>query len=330
MFWNVKYYLSFILLVLFNIRPKKEYVQRMGKALSMREFNWIYEVFINLLEQDLLYYRQNNKISTEFLNEGNGKGTIQSYRKIKGENILLFEKIYFKDRFEWKKTIEFYDNIYSEAINSNIVIPKLLQVSKGEDLVVAYSEYLFLEPIERSEYFGKAIEMAARIANIPCSYNKTSFPEFSDYDQDVNFNLFKKRLLSSLSLNSDDKMIELIKRIDQYIKHNTVRILSHGDLCNNLFKNNTLIDWDRCGYYPVGYDFAMILIHTHQRDELSIDDYFTLENEFYSTIPALTSEDNFKMSLSYFTLVFLQYNPKRTKILRDLLLSEIKERYRSM
>ncbi len=133
MVWIIKCYFSFLLLIVFKIKPKREFIQRIGKALSIRELTWIYEVFINHLEQDLLLYNQNDEFQTEFLNKGKGKGSIQAYRKIEGKNVLLFEKIYFKDRSEWKKTVEFYDKIFECALNSGIYVPKLLQTNEGEN-----------------------------------------------------------------------------------------------------------------------------------------------------------------------------------------------------
>jgi len=328
---KIDYLLSILLLIAFKTKPKREYIQRIGKALSIREYNWIYEVFINYLEKDLLTYKSNSEISTKFLNKGKGSGTIRSYRKVEGKNISLFEKIYFRDQPEWKKTIDFYNKIFQDAYNLNIVAPNLVYINKGSYLVVTYTEFFDLEPIERNQYLEKAVEMATRIMNIPYQYNSNDFSEILDYNSDINFKLFKRRLLSCFKNDNNDQMIELIYSVDQYIKEYIERRLCHGDLSlNNLFKNNILIDWDRFGYYPIGYEFAMIIIRIHRYEGLSIEKYLTLENEFYSIVSVFMNKPDFKLSLSYFTLVFLHYNLDTTIELRNTLSSILKERHLSL
>src|SRR5690606_33912821 len=79
--------------------------------------------------------------------------------------------------------------------------------------------------------------------------------------------MFKDRLeliLDEMKKRGSDKSEILYKTLEQI--GNERRQLQHGDLFSGNFTERYVIDWDRLGYYPFGYDIGLALAFHRLRD----------------------------------------------------------------
>src|SRR5699024_2769159 len=98
------------------------------------------------------------------------------------------------------------------------------------------------------------------------------------------------------------------------------KILAHGDLhAGNIFKDNTVIDWDGCGFFPIGLDPAVI--HYYLIVENEIEPVESLDNwlitHYKNNVDAKDWGD-FEINFLYFSYIqsfklvnkeyFKQYN----------------------
>lgn len=323
--WTLKYYLSFILLFVFKVTPKREIVRRITKSLSKRENMWLYEIIINSADKKIKIYSYREFSNAEYITHGSGKSILNSYRILISKNEKLFEKIYFKNDVVWEKMNYFYKHVYPQLIDNEVKVPRLKRVIKGTYFIVTYSDYFDLRAIKEEHYFEDAIDMAIRISNIDFKKNNNSL--FS-YNTDPLFKKIKGKFLNSLTNQLPDS-IKLFENVNLYIAKHVEKRLCHGDITiTNLFQGNILIDWDGYGFYPLSYEFGFILSQQDIIKELSFDDYINLERELFNKVSSFVDEENFKLSLPFFTAIFLSYFRRESFELSVKLLSLVENRYK--
>lgn len=328
------YYFSIVLFLLFKIPPKKKHIRRFSVSLSKREYMSMYEHIINSYDNDVMLYTQKDCINVSFIGSGYSDEVINSYRKLELKDYSLFEKIYFNAR---KMRVSFFvNNILPQLLKHEVRTARLIEVSEGEKFFITYFEYLDLEPPEPGSYFHNAANIAANIAT-------TKFDESIEFAGDrieYNRGTFQRsveKLRDELVTQICD-ISKFLSDVDSYLSVNVERCLNHGDLSDkNTFKNEKVIDWDNFGFYPVGYDFGLIIGLAHKK-ELTLKKYLELEYELYLKVSGLVSKENFQISLPYFTAIFIRSyrvrnryeNEDRNRLFSVKLISLLKERFASL
>lgn len=176
------------------------------------------------------------------------------YIRISGHD--FFEKNYSHKRHQLESIIAFEEHLYP-LVSSAFNLPSLCQVFEGEFSSLLYFDYFELEVFETENRDEALIQMAHNLYHFSIEKDNELQtldlpPILLDYEKlFYSHNIEKANLaLKKEGLNS--------KKLSQSVKESK-RILTHGDLhIENVFRDNTLIDLDNFGYYPIGMDAAFI------------------------------------------------------------------------
>lgn len=288
---------------------------------------WLYELYLNSMERNLCPYSYNSLNTATFINAGKTDGVLHSYRKLELENEKLFEKVYFKDGIEWEKTELFYRYVFPRLEEENVKVPALVDVREGKSLVITYCEYLNLESVKEEHYFEESTDMAARLANLNLDFNSIPSKLISDYTAEPVFYTKNDSFRNSLT-DADPERLDFLDQVNKYIQRYQNKRLNHGDLNRgNIFRDGKIIDWDRFGLYPIGYDFAYIVSKIDMEKKLTLDLYRKLESQSYAKVSGLTSEVDFKITMAFFTASFLWYGSGDRAELSHELLKLLEDRF---
>lgn len=282
-----------------------------------------------------MLYTQKNSIDVTFIGSGYSGEAMNTYRKIVLNEHVLFEKIYFNVR---KKSVSFFlKNILPQLLKGGVNTARLIEISEGRRLFINYYEYLELEPLKPGDYFDNAANIAAKIAAVEFA-GTSEFPRRRLEFNSGNFRKSVGNLTKELSSQGID-IKNFLGNVGRYINQNVKRCLNHGDLSNsNTFKYEKVIDWDNYGFYPIGYDFGLIISLANDKEELTLEKYLSLEEMLYNKVAHIVSKEKFQISLPYFTSVFIRSRRVRSRkndenwniLFSVQLISLLKERYKSM
>jgi hypothetical protein len=194
--------------------------------------------------------------NAKFMGKGIGEGSLNTYRKVRINNKLYFEKIYFNDHQIFNHVQFFQAHIY-ELINDKIKVPRIRKTFCGDLLTIAYYDYMVLNELEEETKENRLIQFSKDFYHISCNNElylrelklPDSIKDFRRrYQYRNNIILAKTRLLLHVSTKPFERLLDQSKHI-----------LTHGDLHeDNSFKQAVLVDWDRCGIFPLGFEPAYI------------------------------------------------------------------------
>lgn len=239
-----------------------------------------------------------------FFGKGMGESSLDSYRKIRINNIDYYEKVYFSKSPDLKTVIWFSENI-ARLLSHKIITANPSLIFKGDELTILYFPFLKLEELEESEKEQRLIGFSKDLYEISLnneikgdeSWIPESFLDVKEYFlYRRNFKIAKRKL-KALNLS--------IKKIEKAV-FNSKRVLTHGDLNEgNGFKNNILIDWDAFGFYPIGLEAAYLYYRMHLRKS-GILDHMQWVNHHYGKSVKKEDWEIFKANYNYFLFVFVQ------------------------
>lgn len=193
-----------------------------------------------------------------FYGQGLAGDCLASYRRGELSGRRVFEKIYRNDSTALRKNLWFYQDVLP-SMASRPHVPDLVKIAKGARLSALYFDFIdnftpapeavLLEELSRFCTLAFENQVGQRVV-----------PLLDFRNQEIYLNARKK--LSELLVRSgrsvdDLEAIEHLISGAEFPKH-----LSHGDLSVfNVDRTGIIIDWDMCGYAPVGYDIAIVM-HT--------------------------------------------------------------------
>jgi hypothetical protein len=206
--------------------------------------------------------------SAEFIGKGVGQNTLNVFRKVitPAANVY-FEKIYLKESRDWLVTLWFYTQLQPLLNNELVKVPKLDNYYEGRRISVAYFDFVpdaFDDLKRKQQVITRSLEIQ-KILWDTTRLNKplvASRPKYIDdfvsvplYSDCRNLLLAKKNQLR-LSFNLNDHWLtnnEVLLSMGQ-------KQFCHGDLHGkNLSSTGWVIDWDNIGFFPAGYDIALVL-----------------------------------------------------------------------
>ena len=197
--------------------------------------------------------------SPEFIGDGFGEDSLNSYRRLGIRDQTLFEKIFLKDSPDQTKAIWFSNSIQPQLEANGVKTPRLVQCIEGSRLSVHYYEFLpEFKPIDRFaiiQLYKKWLSSFQKLQPIPCSMPTQSFIGHALYVDG-----FKK---ATLLLEKDfPKAAIRLRQMENQIS-NCPSLFSHGDFYpKNISFDEVFFDWDRCGFYPEGFDLGYCLSKT--------------------------------------------------------------------
>lgn len=282
-------------------------VNRVRLTKDHRYYNLILKTFISDFE--------NNFKTASFIGYGVGKENLNCYRKVVflESNEEFFEKVYFTDNDKLKSLLWLEDNNPLSG-SQEIITPRVRKVLQGDFLTAVYFDYINLLPLDIELLETSLNKVAITLYNNSLEFeNADEVPVF--FKEFQNHNYYKNNINNAIQRFG--KLIDFYK-IDKNIE-NSFSVITHGDLSEtNVCQNNVVIDWDSCGYFPLGLDIAKIYFRLIVNGKYDTNFEGWLINNYQAYIKKehwLDLHQNFM----YFLLIFIQDSSlKATSKLQEL------------
>ena len=198
-----------------------------------------------------------NATKSKFIGYGLGEQTLNTYRYIEFQGVVYFEKIYLTQSDDLRHLLWFFNYGQDSVIQAGYRLPEILKVSKGDKLTAVYFEFIDNKLDNLNDFINNAFKIAFTLKNINLSSVALEESQKFKFQETPLYRDNYTRLQSILFQQGvkDNKLAEMQNKI------NTMTgVLSHGDLHGkNLGNPNVIIDWDKSGVYPQGFDIAYIL-----------------------------------------------------------------------
>ena len=253
-----------------------------------------------------------NKV--KIFGSGAGRSSINTYRVLTLDNILLHEKIYFSTHKDLHRIHWFYENCIDLVSSTGIIVPRVLYTFKGKVITALYSEYVACSKFPRREKEEGMLGFVLRLYNISFS---NSFNDIilksPDGILDYQEHFFYKKAIDKARKVARAYDVNLLKIEDRLEQGRYV--LSHGDIHDgNAFINNVLIDWDSVGICPAGFDAAYLLYQLILTGQpvLHQDIKCWIKMNFVGVVPS-NEYATFELSIHYFLFVFIQEKIEKDK-----------------
>lgn len=259
-------YLGFFL---FGNKLSRKNLKLLTAHLGLNGWHRLYERVIQEYDEELHFPEHLWNSGKSFIGRGYGANTLNTYRKVLLEGEPAFEKVYFKKYPDYKKCKYFYDHIRNTLEEKGIQAPELLCVREGKKLALMYFQYIDLEDEPHKPHdMHRALAISRALSEIEIQDVGSKKAFLLDFESDP---MVKKRLrLLNKKLKAEFReagmedssgrkaLKKLIQEFLQDLKEGE-RVLQHGDLFWDNFSSSYVIDWDRLGLYPFGYDLGLIL-----------------------------------------------------------------------
>lgn len=246
--------------------------------------------------------------SAEFIGYGTGEQNLEVYRKVLYKKKYYFEKIYFYDSYDLLKVKWFYEHLYP-VLKDSIKTAKLCKIIKGDIITIVYFEYISFVPLSEGILHSVFFDISRDLLFLSKQNEELirNAPNFLN-DYRSHFHYIDKikaaeEVIEKLSNNKfTTKMIEQIIDLQP-------SIISHGDIYHtNVLTDKYIIDWDSFGFFPLGFDIAVIFAYSIEF--LSFQRLQELIHEEYKEVIEKSQWKSFELSCLYFYLIFTALDEK--------------------
>lgn len=244
-----------------------------------------------------------------FIGKGWGENSLNVYRQLwDTEGQCFFEKLFFKPSDDYSR-LSFVMTLLIPKLNAKYIkTPMIRDIHEGKNLVAVYYDYLGFakagcldSPME--DRLATIATILFELSNLEHADVRSCYPELLDYASVQAYRegqCYAHHLLRRLSSHVHPDLHTLIREspVDDR------RVISHGDLvAENFSKNGWVWDWDRCGYYPIGFDLAWATLNAV--DFVGFDDLMQNNIKLIERIyPAWSRRDKLLANTVYFTFIF--------------------------
>jgi hypothetical protein len=239
--------------------------------------------------------------SAQFYGNGFSTSSLKSFRKVVSGKETYFEKIYFNSYPDIERLLFFDQNILPFLTNT-FKIPEIKQKFTGDYITGVYFPFILLKTLSKENFEAKFIGVTSKLLEVSLEnesiLKSIHYPEvLLNFEEHFIFSKNKKAIIAQFSAEQYNDIIQKVAA--------SRRIITHGDVFErNVFADNTVLDWDTFGLYPIGFDVAFIyyrLLHLGLIDETNPLNWLTTN---YSTL--ITEEDwiTFKFNFNFFLYVF--------------------------
>ncbi len=270
-----------------------------SELLSLLENTQDYEGLLISYDPNLELMSVNDVDEVRFVAYGLGYETLNSYRYIRLAGIEYFEKVYLSASKDLEHLLWFHEFAQEKVIELGFQIPRILKINQSNKLTVIYFEYFPARIDNLADFLNQAIEIALKLYQLPIP-EKLNQPLISDFE---NHQIYKDnfRLVHLFLKNhgvNDPKLIQMLSKVKAVPKQ-----FCHGDLHGkNIGQPNVLIDWDRAGLYPLGFDIAYIF--SNRYDFIGVEDWLSFLELKCKPVVGEDKWQAFVFSTAFFALVF--------------------------
>lgn len=271
-----------------------------AQAYRLLDDHYGYEKLLQAYDGLNYHFLSTKALKLEFIGYGLGDDSLNVFRKVTLQNKVLFEKVYLIESADFKRLEWFENHVRSELDKLPYLIPKIDSIFKGNKLAITYFDFLD-QPLDnltcpQYQLLTMAKDVNAlkldQLAQQAFPYNVADFTEIPIYQKS------KQALQHWMQNQGMDS-----RKIQEYEKRilEMPRVLNHGDLHGkNTGNPNIIIDWDRVGPYPVGFDVGYILSNTLIFS--CVDDWKTLEERLIKS--SSFERNQLLFAINYFSLIF--------------------------
>ncbi|EDZ92887.1 Tetratricopeptide TPR_2 repeat protein [Limnospira maxima CS-328] len=248
---------------------------------------------------------QTHKPQFSFIGKGKGAQTLNCYRKIDIGDVVLFEKVYLSGSDDVRKIVWFYDFIYPHLSSEFIKVPKLRAAKFSKECTILLTDYIGKVGVSKQEALLRMIELVNYFIELSKSIVFEELPPcITDFRREP---MYRDGIKSAIGLGYNPS---ILKQWEQQVDTLT-KVITHGDLQqSHLHEQGYVIDWDRMGMYPIGYDIACYLSKFHQLDSARDLELFLKKNFVFDT---RLEWENFLFSASFFLFVHASRKGSRKK-----------------
>ncbi|TFH88160.1 hypothetical protein EQG41_04450 [Billgrantia azerbaijanica] len=248
-------------------------------------------------------------IKRRFLGKGWGENSLNVYRQLwDTEGQCLFEKVLFKPSDDYSR-LSFFMTFLMPKLNGEFIkTPVIRDMHEGKHLAAVYYEHLDVAEagclhFSQEDRLATIVTILRELGNLECADVRIRYPEVLDYASVQAYRegqCYLHRLVRRSSSQTHPELHALVgkKLVDDR------RVISHGDLvAENFSRDGWVWDWDRCGYYPVGFDLAWATLNAI--DFVGFDDLMQHNERLIGRIyPTWSRRDKLVANTVYFTSIF--------------------------
>lgn len=204
-----------------------------------------------------------------FIGKGVGIGSMDCYRRARFEGRQVFEKVYLIDSDAFRKMMWFHDTVLPEFAD-RIRTPALSHVVRGKRLAAAYFELLpDTKPVAKEQLLTQALHLRdvfdgytpAGLGPVIADFRRETL--YADGVQHLHDVMTGAGLGVSLRSWAECRLM----------LPDVPRLFTHGDMAHsNVLQSGHLLDLDRCGFYPAGYEFGYTLSKSRRFDSIAAFD----------------------------------------------------------
>lgn len=195
--------------------------------------------------------------SLGFVGDGFGEDCLNSYRHVKLGPQDCFEKIYLKGSKSLQNLLIIDREVAPGLVAVGVNIPRIVASCSGSKLTSVYTELILNHrPLEKHQTIDFYFAIWQKFKLIREESVSCSFADFENHA------LYQDGLKKARSLVENWFPVDGARRLIRLIHLTQAkpRVFSHGDFYHkNLSQDGSVFDWDRCGFYPGGFDLAYCL-----------------------------------------------------------------------
>jgi hypothetical protein len=187
---------------------------------------------------------------------GNGKSNLNAYRCGKLDGVPVFEKIYLLDSEAWRRLAWFHENI-APRLEGRVRTPRLIHQVQGNRLAAVYFEYApEISSSSIDECLDTITALHMQLMDLDMTGEPSWVADFRLEPQYASGVVCLRRILAAAG--RDPSEIDTVE--ETLLAGEARKILTHGDLMpGNISRDGTILDWDRCGVFPIGYDYSRVI-----------------------------------------------------------------------
>ena len=236
--------------------PPEDWVQfkRASSILARLGHHGLYERWLRRFDRALTLPEVTRR---KFLDvRGRGVGNINIHRRARLGGVDVFEKIYNNNSDHLHKVLWFHRDVLPRLVGM-VTTPAIVTSLRGEKMTIVYFEYISEQvPVTADQLLPAATRLQLITEHLRVEHGD---PTIIDFRRDPFYRRGAVGLRATLERASRDP--ELQTCVEQWLSGPDVpKRFAHADFVqSNVLSCGAILDFDKCGYYPVGYDFGRTL-----------------------------------------------------------------------
>lgn len=276
------------------------------RSLAVMEDHDFYERALRIVDPDLRLHTDVPGGMKRFVGRGVGPENLNCYRAVGTSAAELFEKIYYRDARALVSLRAFERHVRPRLVGRPAVrAPALESWREGAVAVAVYVDFVDTRPLPRKRFLAKADQVARLLERVGLEPAvAAACGQLRPYAWQSLCRDLRICRKTGLEAACRDGLLPAVERALGDLPH----FLGHGDLNPGNLLLEAIVDWDGCGYYPIGHEYARIMMSQPLLADVSGygDLLWTLTAGRHAEV-----WDAFLLAFHYFFLLYLASGERR-------------------